>query len=284
MTKLDIALGPGENRLLVKVSEWMGPHGFSARFCQSDGTAVEGLTYDPTPEPISYIGMWLLNGPYANPDIATRLSADYLGGEENVRPSEGEPAPFGTWQRGIGNAFPFDIGVFYDHGDWVFSQDIQDRDPPVLFYNLFACGPGRFTDADYLAGAYIFNTTYGLITVASSKSGSMLNFHDFTAPLGDGQTIGVAFREWFDAQSPFLLWEQEWYYGMVVCGDPTLRPLQTGDLDRDGDVDLADLDQLLTHYGVPAGADYADGDLDDDRDVDLADLRALLSVYGFAWH
>ncbi len=53
-----------------------------------------------------------------------------------------------------------------------------------------------------------------------------------------------------------------------------------GDLDGDGDVDLADLAILLANYGTTSGAIYEDGDLDGDGDVDLADLAALLAVYG----
>lgn len=48
-----------------------------------------------------------------------------------------------------------------------------------------------------------------------------------------------------------------------------------GDLDRDGDVDLADLGALLAAFGVDDG-----GDIDGDGDTDLGDLGALLSAYG----
>ena len=54
----------------------------------------------------------------------------------------------------------------------------------------------------------------------------------------------------------------------------------TGDLDGDGDVDLADLAQLLANYG-DTGVTYEDGDIDGDNDVDLADLAALLAKYGY---
>jgi hypothetical protein len=53
-----------------------------------------------------------------------------------------------------------------------------------------------------------------------------------------------------------------------------------GDLDHDLDVDLSDLAQLLSNYGLTSGATYEDGDLDGDGDVDLTDLSALLAVYG----
>jgi hypothetical protein len=59
-----------------------------------------------------------------------------------------------------------------------------------------------------------------------------------------------------------------------------LAPPCPGDLDGDGDVDLADLAQLLANCGTTGGAAYEDGDLDCDGDVDLSDLAELLSRYG----
>lgn len=53
-----------------------------------------------------------------------------------------------------------------------------------------------------------------------------------------------------------------------------------GDLNGDGRVDLADLAELLGHYGETSGMTYEDGDLDGDGDVDLADLAELLGHYG----
>ncbi len=53
-----------------------------------------------------------------------------------------------------------------------------------------------------------------------------------------------------------------------------------GDIDHDGEINLADLAQLLTNYGLASGAAYAEGDLDFDGDVDLSDLATLLTAYG----
>lgn len=280
MSEVAVNLNAGTNRLLVKVSEWMGAYGFSARFCHPDGSPVSGLTYDPAPTPISYIGTWLMNGPYANPNPSTRLSQDYLGGEAAIQPSVGDAAPIGPWEPGAAGGYPFDLGGVYDQGAWVLSQDVQERDPPVLFYNLFACGPGRFTDANYLAGAYIFNTTHGLITVASAKSGSMLNFQDFTNPLGEGETIGGSYFEWFLAQSPFETWEREWYYGMVLNGDPTLRPIVRGDLNRDGAVNPADIPLLVeVLLGRPVEPGHsARADMNNDGLADGRDIRPFVNV------
>lgn len=289
MTKIDVTLNAGVNRLVVKVSEWMGSHGFSARFAHADGTAVTGLTYDPAPPTVSFIGTWLLSGPHLNPDQATRLSYDYLGGENSVMPSAGDGTPGGAWTPAYGSGQPFDLGLFYDSdGGWVFTEDVLNRDPPALFYNLFACGPGRFTDENYLAGAYIFGTTYGLITVASSKSGSMLNFADFTAPLGAGESVGAAFQSWFDAQAPFELWEREWYYGMVLNGDPTLRPTalaRRGDLNCDRAVGFGDINAFVLRLSNPAGYAAAypacpdvNGDVNGNGSVGFDDINPFVAL------
>lgn len=53
------------------------------------------------------------------------------------------------------------------------------------------------------------------------------------------------------------------------------------DLNHDGITDLADLAQLLAHYGETS-APPVDGDVNGDHAVDLSDLATLLSNYGLA--
>jgi agmatine deiminase len=60
----------------------------------------------------------------------------------------------------------------------------------------------------------------------------------------------------------------------------TLLEQLPGDTDGDGDVDLCDLNTLLSHYGMTGGASWGDGDFDGDGDVDLTDLNTLLANYG----
>ena len=52
------------------------------------------------------------------------------------------------------------------------------------------------------------------------------------------------------------------------------------DLDGDRTVAMPDVELLLLNYGKTTGVVYSDGDLDRDGQVDLADLAALLGVYG----
>jgi hypothetical protein len=109
----------------------------------------------------------------------------------------------------------------------VTSMDIRTIDPIAHFYNLFACSNCLYTAQDYQGGWYIFADTYGLAAVGSTKSGSMLDFGSFYRPLGGHATIGGAFREWWTAQHPYSLSDQEWFYGMTLLGDPMLVPAET---------------------------------------------------------
>jgi hypothetical protein len=113
--------------------------------------------------------------------------------------------------------------------EYVQTTYFRDTNPPNShFFNLFCCGPGKFTTPDYLAGWYIFDKVgggknLGLVAIASAKSGSMLFFEDFYRPLGQGKCIGDAFVDWWKARGPnHELWERQWFYGLVLLGDPTL--------------------------------------------------------------
>jgi len=66
----------------------------------------------------------------------------------------------------------------------------------------------------------------------------------------------------------------DWYIDDVSVAVGTCL----GDLDGDGDRDLADLAVMLANYGTSGPA----GDLDNDGDVDLADLATFLALYGVA--
>ena len=65
-------------------------------------------------------------------------------------------------------------------------------------------------------------------------------------------------------------------------GEADVVPHYAGDIDGDGDVDLADLATLLGAYGACVGdPDYnPDADLDESGCVDLIDLATLLADYG----
>ena len=59
---------------------------------------------------------------------------------------------------------------------------------------------------------------------------------------------------------------------------PTAGP--SPDFDNDGDVDAADLAQLLGSWGPCADCGNCPADLDGDCDVDAADLAILLGSWG----
>lgn len=114
--------------------------------------------------------------------------------------------------------------------EWVPNTYLRDVNPPnAYFYNLFACSNARFTQADYMAGWYIFDkgggsVCNGLAAVGSTKTGSMLMFENFYGPMGSGKTIGNAYVDWWKSLgATHDLGERRWYYGMALLGDPTLN-------------------------------------------------------------
>ena len=107
----------------------------------------------------------------------------------------------------------------------------------------------------------------------------------FVPSLGDSFSI-VGYSAHSGQFNPVYLptlpngWEWNLSYGTNAVTITVVEPSEChGDLDGDNDVDLADLQILLAHYGQ-TGTTYDDGDLDEDGDVDLADLQGLLAVYG----
>lgn len=71
------------------------------------------------------------------------------------------------------------------------------------------------------------------------------------------------------------------YYQLITLSSADLT--FCGDVDHDGDTDLADLAELLDNYGTTSDATYEDGDLDYDGDVDLSDLAEIFRHYGTIW-
>jgi hypothetical protein len=135
-----------------------------------------------------------------------------------------------SWVQLCAHSWPqghaFTVGSAHEY---INSSYFSDTNPPnAHFYNLFCCGPGRFTENEYLAGWYIFDKSgggmnNGLVAIASSKTGSMKFFENFYHPLGQGEVIGDAYVQWWQALgSVHGLGIRQWFYGLVLLGDPTL--------------------------------------------------------------
>lgn len=114
--------------------------------------------------------------------------------------------------------------------EWVPNTYLRDINPPnAFFYNLFACSNARFTEADYMAGWYIFDKpgaskSNGLVAIGSTKTGSMLLFENFYGPMGTGKIVGDAYKDWWNALgTDHDIGERQWYYGMTLLGDPTIN-------------------------------------------------------------
>ncbi len=114
---------------------------------------------------------------------------------------------------------------YYDYAGCYMNYDLDIMDPNALFYQLFACSNTRFVEIDNIAVMYVFRPDRGLAAVGSAKVGSMLDFEEFYYPLGQAKCLGQAFLEWFqyEASDGFDYYDEMWFYGMNIIGDPTLK-------------------------------------------------------------
>lgn len=109
---------------------------------------------------------------------------------------------------------------------YVYWNQISTGDPNFLFYNLFACSNCKYVEDNYCGGVYLFNDTYGINAIGSAKTGAMLYFEDYYGPLGEGETLGEAFRYWLALhgnEPGSVMWARSWFYGMTNLGDPVLK-------------------------------------------------------------
>lgn len=119
--------------------------------------------------------------------------------------------------------FKYNNGSSYDY---YYANEYNTQNPPANFYNHFACSFSRYTTNGYGGGQSIFNQSYGLGEVGSTKTGSMLEFEYFYGPLGQQKTLGQAFKDWFYyiTSNGVSFDELCWHYGMTLLGDPWLKP------------------------------------------------------------
>jgi hypothetical protein len=114
-------------------------------------------------------------------------------------------------------------GHYFTRGGYLYSADVRNAPPQALGFNLFCCSALRFTDPNFLGGAYVFNDgPKALTVVGSTKTGSMLGFSSFYDVLGDNRPFGTALKEWFEAEAPYDIWDVYWHYGMTIIGDPMI--------------------------------------------------------------
>lgn len=145
----------------------------------------------------------------------------------------------------LGDPFGYEWLYLMSHGDFdyhtfgfngsvnegvVYPYDYRSIDPRVMFYIMFICSGGRFTEQDYLGGTVIFNDTYGLLSISCTDTMYSFSFKDFFSALSEGETIGAGFQDLFlreDGLQGQLLDNVSYqfvFYGLTLNGDPTLSP------------------------------------------------------------
>jgi hypothetical protein len=136
-----------------------------------------------------------------------------------------------AWVSVFAHSWPGGHQFLYNGGaswDYYYASEYVSQDPPTNFYNFFCCSFCRFTEAGNCGGnRAIFNQTSGVGSIGSTKTGSMLEFSYFYTPLGQGKTLGEAFKDWFTHITDYGVTYDElcWHYGMTLLADCYLKPV-----------------------------------------------------------
>lgn len=221
-----VTLYAGTNRLLVKVRNWWdNDFGFSVRFLTSGNTSCSGLTFEPIPSssfPYNIIDNWLIIGLFRDDNDDNRLNYDFIQGESHVQPKSGDSVGTNSWKKfdTLNTYIDLNNSSFFGIDGGYFTNDlISGINPKVHFYNQFNCSGARYVETPCLGYRYIHDSSETLLSVGSTKTGSMLYFEDYYQPLAEGKSFGEAFLHWYIKHGNS---DWGWFYGMTLLGDPTL--------------------------------------------------------------
>jgi hypothetical protein len=106
----------------------------------------------------------------------------------------------------------------YDAYD-IYSYYQVDDDIRGRFMNMFNCKGVRFTQPN-MGMSYLTRTDLTLAITGSTKVGGNFYPLEFHRELSIGNSWGQAFVNWYNK---FGKYDDEWFLGMVILGDPSLR-------------------------------------------------------------
>ncbi len=182
--------------------------------------------------------------------------------------------------------------VHADEGDYdcVLTADCGSATTDAA--SLTIATPPSIIDGPDPTTACVGSTTTLSVTAVGTEVSFEWNHGDETlidGPTGNGSVISGSSTPVLTIIGVSAGDAGDYFCGVFsVCGsdvspaatlEVTQCPTCPGDLDGDGDVDIADLARLLAHFG-DSEAQPGDGDIDVDGDVDLSDLAQLLGRFG----
>jgi hypothetical protein len=104
------------------------------------------------------------------------------------------------------------------------SENIYSIDPKSFFYLLHACSASRYTENEYLGGAYVFAPSYGLTVIGTTDTGALLITNYLFSQISQNKSLGDAYKNWiFELVSSDHFCETSPICQYTFLGDPTLE-------------------------------------------------------------